>query len=107
MLFATPERDSDGCNALLFTVSQVFSLPTSVLVPGTSDPDSSNPSYKQAVDQYIKEKQKLTEEEAASAVAQLRIEESVCSPEHKLALERLFSSLNTLTAKEDMLQILR
>ncbi|XP_067256340.1 cytoplasmic tRNA 2-thiolation protein 2 isoform X1 [Chanodichthys erythropterus] len=96
-----------GFPYFIVPLEQVFSLPTSVLVPGTSDPDSSNPSYKQAVDQYIKEKQKLTEEEAASAVAQLRIEESVCSPEHKLALERLFSSLNTLTAKEDMLQTLR
>ncbi|KAL0188059.1 hypothetical protein M9458_015158, partial [Cirrhinus mrigala] len=84
----------------------VFSLPTSVLVPGTSDPDLSNPSYKQAVDQYIKEKQKLTEENVASGVAQLSIEDSAHSPEHKLALERLFSSLKTLTAKEDMLQTL-
>lgn len=76
-------------------------------MPGTSDPDPSNPSYKQDVDQYIKENQTLTEENAASAVAQLSIEDSAYSAEHKLALERLFSSLKTLTTKEDMLQTLR
>ncbi|XP_051565194.1 cytoplasmic tRNA 2-thiolation protein 2 isoform X1 [Myxocyprinus asiaticus] len=83
----------------------VFSLPTSVLVPLSSDPDQSNPSYKLAVDQYIK--QDLAEEAAAGAVSQLSIQDSVYSPEHKLALERLFASLKTLTAKEDMLQTLR
>uniref|UniRef100_A0A673G962 Cytoplasmic tRNA 2-thiolation protein 2 n=1 Tax=Sinocyclocheilus rhinocerous TaxID=307959 RepID=A0A673G962_9TELE len=96
-----------GFTYFIVSLEQVFSLPTSVLVPGTSDPDPSNPSYKQAVDQYIKEKQTLTEENVASAVAQLSIEDSAYSPEHKLALERLFSSMKTLTAKEDMLQTLR
>uniref|UniRef100_A0A671LFE3 Cytoplasmic tRNA 2-thiolation protein 2 n=1 Tax=Sinocyclocheilus anshuiensis TaxID=1608454 RepID=A0A671LFE3_9TELE len=96
-----------GFTYFIVSLEQVFSLPTSVLVPGTSDPDPSNPSYKQAVDQYIKEKQTLTEENVASAVAQLNIEDSAYSPEHKLALERLFSSMKTLTAKEDMLQTLR
>ncbi|KTG37432.1 hypothetical protein cypCar_00028214 [Cyprinus carpio] len=89
--------------SMLSQVQEVFNLPTSALVPGPSDPDPSNPSYKQAVDQYIKEKQTLTEESVASAVAQLSIEDSAYLPEHKLALERLFSSLKTLTAKEDML----
>lgn len=93
-----------GFPYFIVSLEQVFSLPSSVLVPGTSDPDPSNPGYKQAVDQYIKEKQTLTEENVASAVAQLSLEDS---PEHKLALERLFSSLKTLTAKEDMLQTLR
>ncbi|RXN17680.1 cytoplasmic tRNA 2-thiolation 2 isoform X1 [Labeo rohita] len=96
-----------GFPYFIVPLEQVFSLPTSVLVPGTSDPDPSNPSYKQAVDQYIKEKQTLTDENVASAVAKLSIEDSSYSPEHKLALERLFSSLKTLTAKEDMLQTLR
>uniref|UniRef100_A0A671QXU4 Cytoplasmic tRNA 2-thiolation protein 2 n=1 Tax=Sinocyclocheilus anshuiensis TaxID=1608454 RepID=A0A671QXU4_9TELE len=35
------------------------------------------------------------------------VEDSAYSPEHKLAVERLFSSLKTLIAKEDMLQTLR
>uniref|UniRef100_A0A672MFE7 Cytoplasmic tRNA 2-thiolation protein 2 n=1 Tax=Sinocyclocheilus grahami TaxID=75366 RepID=A0A672MFE7_SINGR len=96
-----------GFTYFIVSLEQVFSLPTSVLVPGTSDPDPSNPSYKQAVDQYIKEKQTLTEENVASAVAQLSIADSAYSPERKLALERLFSSMKTLTAKEDMLQTLR
>ncbi|XP_016101355.1 cytoplasmic tRNA 2-thiolation protein 2-like [Sinocyclocheilus grahami] len=95
-----------GFTYFIVSLEQVFSLPTSVLVPGTSDPDPSNPSYKQAVDQYIKEKQTLTEENVASAVAQLSIADSAYSPERKLALERLFSSMKTLTAKEDMLQTL-
>uniref|UniRef100_A0A8C1LAB7 Cytoplasmic tRNA 2-thiolation protein 2 n=1 Tax=Cyprinus carpio TaxID=7962 RepID=A0A8C1LAB7_CYPCA len=96
-----------GFPYFIVSLEQVFSLPTSVLVPGTSDPDPSNLSYKQAVDQYVKEKQTLTEENVASAVAQLSIGDSVYSHKHKLALERLFSSLKTLTAKEDMLQTLR
>lgn len=76
-------------------------------MPGTSDPDPFNPSYKQAVDQYIKEKQTLTEDYVASAVAQLSIEDCAYSLKHMLALKRLFSSLKTLTAKEDMLRTLR
>uniref|UniRef100_A0A8C1YYZ4 Cytoplasmic tRNA 2-thiolation protein 2 n=1 Tax=Cyprinus carpio TaxID=7962 RepID=A0A8C1YYZ4_CYPCA len=96
-----------GFPYFIVSLEQVFSLPASVLVPGTSDPDPSNLSYKQAVDQYVKEKQTLTEENVASAVAQLSMGDSAYSPEHKLALERLFSSLKTLTAKEDMLQTLR
>ncbi|XP_016147690.1 LOW QUALITY PROTEIN: cytoplasmic tRNA 2-thiolation protein 2-like [Sinocyclocheilus grahami] len=35
------------------------------------------------------------------------VEDSAYSPEHKLAVERLFSSLKILIAKEDMLQTLR
>ncbi|XP_067308043.1 cytoplasmic tRNA 2-thiolation protein 2 [Pseudorasbora parva] len=93
-----------GFPYFIVPLEQVFGLPTSVLVPGVSDPDQSNPSYKQAVDQFIRDRQKLNEEE----VARLSVEDSVLySPEHNLALERLFSSLKTLTAKEDMLQTLR
>lgn len=82
-------------------------MPTSVLEPATSDPDPSNPCYKQAVDEYLKEKQKFREEEAVGAVAQLNVEDSAYSTEHKLALQSLFSSLKTLTAKQEMLQTLR
>ncbi|XP_068078329.1 cytoplasmic tRNA 2-thiolation protein 2 isoform X3 [Danio rerio] len=96
-----------GFPYFIVPLEKVFSLPTSVLVPGTSDPDPSNPCYKQAVDKYLKEKQKLREEEAVCAVAQLNLEDSAYLPEHKLALQRLFSSLKTLSAKQEMLQTLR
>lgn len=87
---------------MLLNLSQVFSLPTSVLVPRTSDPDRSDASYKEAVDGFIREKQEVT-----SGVDQLRLDDSACSPEHTLSLHRLFSSIKTLTAKEDMLHTLR
>ncbi|CAM4532551.1 hypothetical protein PO909_023204 [Leuciscus waleckii] len=96
-----------GFPYFIVPLEQVFGLPSSVLVPVTSDPDQSNPSYKHAVDQYIREEQKLTVEDKTSAVARLSLEDSAYPPEHKLALESLFSSLNTLTAKEDMLHTLR
>lgn len=96
-----------GFPYFIVPLEKVFSLPTSVLVPGTFDPDPSNPCYKQAVDKYLKEKQKLREEEAVCAVAQLNLEDSAYLPEHKLALQRLFSSLKTLSAKQEMLQTLR
>lgn len=96
-----------GFPYFIVPLEKVFSLPTSVLEPATSDPDPSNPCYKQAVDEYLKEKQKFREEEAVGAVAQLNVEDSAYSPEHKLALQSLFSSLKTLTAKQEMLQTLR
>ncbi|XP_051577431.1 cytoplasmic tRNA 2-thiolation protein 2-like isoform X3 [Myxocyprinus asiaticus] len=72
---------SGGANSclMLSQVQEVFSLPSSVLAPGSSDPDRSNPSYEVAVDQYIK--QNLTEEAAAGAVSQLSIHDS----QHKQA----------------------
>ncbi|KAK7175693.1 hypothetical protein R3I93_000072 [Phoxinus phoxinus] len=94
-----------GFPYFIVPLEQVFVLPSSVLVPVTPDPDPSSPSYKHAVDQYIRE-HKLAEEDEPSAAARLRVEDSY-PPEHKLALESLFSSLNTLTAKEDMLHTLR
>ena len=69
-------------------------------------------SYKAAGDQYIQQsevKQRHGEsagEEAQDAMARLSVH-SKYGPEHRQALERLFSSLKTLTAKEDMLQTLR
>nr|XP_055072554.1 cytoplasmic tRNA 2-thiolation protein 2 [Misgurnus anguillicaudatus] len=95
-----------GFPYFIVPLEQVFSLPTSVLMPVTSDPERFDPSYKEAVDQYIREKRQVTEA-SVSAVSQLSIEEFICSPEHTESLQRLFSSIKTLTAKEDMLQTLR
>ncbi|KAI7814232.1 cytoplasmic tRNA 2-thiolation protein 2 [Triplophysa rosa] len=91
-----------GFPYFIVCLEQVFSLPTSVLVPRTSDPDRSDASYKEAVDEFIREKQEVT-----SGVDQLGLDDSACSPEHTLSLHRLFSSIQTLTAKEDMLHTLR
>ncbi|XP_036440318.1 cytoplasmic tRNA 2-thiolation protein 2 [Colossoma macropomum] len=93
-------------------LEQVFSLPDSVLQPVSCGPERSGLSYKAAVDQYIQQsevKQRHSEsagEEAQDAMARLSVH-SQYGPEHRQALERLFSSLKTLTAKEDMLQTLR
>lgn len=71
-------------------------------MPGTSDPGRSDVSYKVAVDEFIREKQ-----EVMSGVDQLSLDDSVCSPEHTRSLYRLFTSIKTLTAKEDMLHTLK
>ncbi|KAL7830938.1 hypothetical protein SRHO_G00304400 [Serrasalmus rhombeus] len=93
-------------------LEQVFGLPDSVLEPVSCSPEGSGLSYKAAVVQYIQQnevKQRHSEsagEEAQDAMARLSVH-SQYGPEHRQALERLFSSLKTLTAKEDMLQTLR
>ncbi|TRY53594.1 hypothetical protein DNTS_015942 [Danionella cerebrum] len=94
-----------GFPYFIVPLEKVFSLPTSALIPGTSEADSSHSSYKLAVNQYTKENQTLREEKVVYGVSQLRIEDY--SAQQTLALERLFSSLKTLTAKEEMLQMLR
>ncbi|XP_066512619.1 cytoplasmic tRNA 2-thiolation protein 2-like [Hoplias malabaricus] len=94
------------------SLPDVFSLPDSVLEPVYGGPEGSDLSYKAAVDQYIQQnkvKQRAQDSairEAHEAIDRLSVQ-SQCSPDHRLALERLFSSLKTLTAKEDMLQTLR
>ncbi|XP_072527107.1 cytoplasmic tRNA 2-thiolation protein 2 isoform X2 [Salminus brasiliensis] len=94
------------------SLEQVFGLPGSVLEPVSGSAQRPGCSYKAAVDQYIQQregKQKHEEaavEEAQDALTRLGVH-SQHSPEHRVALERLFSSLKTLTAKEDMLQTLR
>ncbi|XP_026863156.2 cytoplasmic tRNA 2-thiolation protein 2 [Electrophorus electricus] len=97
----------------IVSLEQVFSLPNSVLEPVSCGPERPGSSYKAAVDQYLQQKEvnqrqgQLATEEAQDAVAHLSVQASQVSPEHKQALEKLFSSLKTLTARQDMLQTLR
>lgn len=96
---------------MFVAVSQVFTLPESVLEPvyRREQPGS---SYKAAVDQHIQSEVtqghgKPTVEESQGALGQLSLQASTYKLEHKLALEGLFSTLKTLTAKQDMLHTLR
>lgn len=94
-------------------VSQVFTLPESVLEPvGSCEQPSSSASYKAAVDQHIRSEVTRAQgesavEESQDALGRLHLQASAYKPEHRLALEELFSSLKTLTAKQDMLHTLR
>lgn len=94
-------------------VSQVFTLPESVLEPvGSREQPSSSASYKAAVDQHIRSEVTRAQgepavEESQDALGRLHLQASSYKPEHRLALEELFSSLKTLTAKQDMLHTLR
>ncbi|XP_026802552.3 cytoplasmic tRNA 2-thiolation protein 2 [Pangasianodon hypophthalmus] len=92
-------------------LEQVFTLPESVLEPVYSH-EQPGSSYKAAVDQHIRTEVtrghgEPAVEETQDAVGQLSLQACTYKPEHRLALEGLFSSLKTLTAKQDMLQILR
>ncbi|KAG9261250.1 cytoplasmic tRNA 2-thiolation protein 2 isoform X1 [Astyanax mexicanus] len=96
----------------IISLEQVFSLPSSVLEPVPGGARHPGGDYKAAVDQYIQQsklKQKRGEasvEEAQDSLTRLNIY-SPPSPEHTQTLQRLFSTLKTLTAKEDLLQTLR
>uniref|UniRef100_A0A6Q2XG64 Cytoplasmic tRNA 2-thiolation protein 2 n=1 Tax=Esox lucius TaxID=8010 RepID=A0A6Q2XG64_ESOLU len=75
------------------------------------------PSYKAAVDQFIQTNQNLHPdlflENAWSHLSSLSMQEvqnglsNPITPENTQALQRLFASVRTLTAKEDLLQTLR
>ncbi|KAF7687911.1 cytoplasmic tRNA 2-thiolation protein 2 [Silurus meridionalis] len=92
-------------------LEQIFTLPESVLESVCSR-EQVGSSYKAAVDQHIRTEliwahEEPPLEESQDAVAQLSLQASTYKPEHTLALEELFSSLKTLTAKQDMLNTLR
>ncbi|TSK20075.1 Cytoplasmic tRNA 2-thiolation protein 2 [Bagarius yarrelli] len=94
-------------------LEEVFTLPESILesVCSQEQPCSSF-SYKAAVDQHIRTEMsrghgKSAVEQSEEALSRLSLQTSTITPEHKLALEGLFSSLKTLTAKQDMLHTLR
>lgn len=92
-------------------MSQVFTLPESVLEPVYSR-EQPGSNYKAAVDQHIRTEvtrghREPAVEESQDAVGRLSLQTSTYKPEHKLALEELFSSLKTLTAKQDLLHTLR
>ncbi|XP_031665592.1 cytoplasmic tRNA 2-thiolation protein 2 isoform X2 [Oncorhynchus kisutch] len=100
-------------------LEQVLSLPSSVLEAGSSatEKPQTGSSYKAAVDQFIQTKKNqhpdLSLENAQSHLSSLSMHEvengvtSPITPEHTQALQKLFASVRTLTAKEDLLHTLR
>uniref|UniRef100_A0A8B9GV65 Cytoplasmic tRNA 2-thiolation protein 2 n=1 Tax=Astyanax mexicanus TaxID=7994 RepID=A0A8B9GV65_ASTMX len=90
----------------IISLEQVFSLPSSVLEPVPGGARHPGGDYKAAVDQYIQQsklKQKRGEasvEEAQDSLTRLNIY-SPPSPEHTQTLQRLFSTLKTLTGFSD------
>ena len=102
-------------------VFQVLSLPSSVLEAGSSatEKPQTGSSYKAAVDHFIPTRKNqnqhpdLSVENAQSLLSNLSMQEvqnGVTSPithEHTQALQRLFASVRTPTAKEDLLHTLR
>ncbi|XP_010879623.1 cytoplasmic tRNA 2-thiolation protein 2 isoform X2 [Esox lucius] len=100
-------------------LEQALNLPSSVLEVGSSATEKlqTGPSYKAAVDQFIQTNQNLHPdlflENAWSHLSSLSMQEvqnglsNPITPENTQALQRLFASVRTLTAKEDLLQTLR
>uniref|UniRef100_A0A674ED74 Cytoplasmic tRNA 2-thiolation protein 2 n=1 Tax=Salmo trutta TaxID=8032 RepID=A0A674ED74_SALTR len=100
-------------------LEQVLSLPSSVLEAGSSatEKPQTGSSYKAAVDQFIQTRKNqhpdLSVENAQSHLSSLSMQEvehggtSPITPEQTQALQRLFASVRTLTAKEDLLHTLR
>ncbi|XP_062845955.1 cytoplasmic tRNA 2-thiolation protein 2 isoform X2 [Trichomycterus rosablanca] len=91
------------------SLEQVFTLPPSVLesVRGGEKPSS---DYKAAVDRHIRAERQQGRAEPPveeSRGARGRLGTSAYTPEHRVALEGLFSSVKTQTAKEDLLHTLR
>ncbi|KAI5619767.1 cytoplasmic tRNA 2-thiolation protein 2 [Silurus asotus] len=100
-----------GFSYHIVPLEQIFTLPESVLKSVCSR-EQVGSSYKAAVDQHIRTEltrahEEPSLEESQDAVARLSLQASTYKPEHTLALEELFSSLKTLTAKQDMLNTLR
>ncbi|KAF5895559.1 cytoplasmic tRNA 2-thiolation protein 2-like [Clarias magur] len=95
----------------IIPLEQVFTLPESILEPVRSREQPSF-DYKAAVDRHIQTELTRSRgtsgvEESQDAMGRLNLQTSTYKPEHKPALEELFSSLKTLTAKQDMLHTLR
>ncbi|XP_031425146.1 cytoplasmic tRNA 2-thiolation protein 2 [Clupea harengus] len=100
-------------------LEEVFSLPSSVLEAASAISNSSTCSYKTAVEQFIQNggeavglRNKEQDSSLADAVSQLQTHD--CQPSsfippapQRQALERLFASVKTQTAKEELLQTLR
>ncbi|XP_041505985.1 cytoplasmic tRNA 2-thiolation protein 2 isoform X1 [Microtus oregoni] len=102
----------------IVALEEVFSLPPSVLCCASQEPTGTEEAYKTAVDSFLQQQHVLGSEDCASPVHG----EDQSHPTHSQdplgmagfptaaqteALSRLFSSIKTLTAKEELLQTLR
>ncbi|XP_062327898.1 cytoplasmic tRNA 2-thiolation protein 2 isoform X1 [Osmerus eperlanus] len=97
-------------------LEQVLSLPMSVLEVGTPATDRAGGSYKAGVDQYIQNQhQSPGPAHPQVDLSHLNLKDgkirdpALATPDsaQSQALQRLFASIKTLTAREDMLQTLR
>lgn len=99
-------------------VGKVFSLPPSVLHRASQEPAGTEEAYKAAVDSFLQQQHVLGTEACASlAQGQGQLYPSHSQEPSRTAghptaaqteaLSRLFKSIKTLTAKEELLQTLR
>ncbi|XP_027702308.1 cytoplasmic tRNA 2-thiolation protein 2 isoform X2 [Vombatus ursinus] len=114
----------------IVSLEEVFNLPTSVLQPVSQGPRGSENTYKEAVDGFIQQQQQqqrvpeeggreavLSDEQIQEKLRQLSTQDpvgqeevtgdSLPRPAQIMALMTLFSSVKTLTAREELLQTLR
>ncbi|XP_044519117.1 cytoplasmic tRNA 2-thiolation protein 2 [Gracilinanus agilis] len=115
----------------LLSLEEVFNLPTSVLQPISQGPRGAENTYKEAVDGFIQQQQQqqqrlqeeggkeafLCDEQIQEKLRELSTQDpgaqetpasnGLPQAAHTVALMNLFSSVKTLTAKEELLQILR
>ncbi|XP_062965419.1 cytoplasmic tRNA 2-thiolation protein 2 isoform X2 [Cynocephalus volans] len=108
----------------LVALEEVFSLPPSVLQHSTQEPAGTEGAYKAAVDSFLRQQHVLGVEGAENSPSPVQREEQLCRPHTRdpldpqslagsptaaqtAALARLFNSVKTLTAKEELLQTLR
>ncbi|XP_051830752.1 cytoplasmic tRNA 2-thiolation protein 2 [Antechinus flavipes] len=106
----------------IVSLEEVFNLPASVLQPVSQGPQGPENTYKEAVDGFIQQQQRLPEEGGREATLSDELRrlstrdpvgpeevagDSLPRPAQSTALMTLFSSVKTLTAKEELLQTLR
>ncbi|XP_074865268.1 cytoplasmic tRNA 2-thiolation protein 2 isoform X2 [Carettochelys insculpta] len=98
----------------LARLEEVFDLPSSILQRMTPGPTGPRHSYKEAVEGFIRQRRQeeggVRETLAVLSMRDVHGAEGLAqppAPAHTEELLRLFGSLKTLTAKEDLLQTLR
>ncbi|CAO2609624.1 Cytoplasmic tRNA 2-thiolation protein 2 [Lemmus lemmus] len=96
-----------GQRCLPSSIEKVFSLPPSVLGCASQEPAGTEEAYKTAVDSFLQQQHALGSEGCASPAHGEDQSRTSHSQEPTEALSKLFSSIKTLTAKEELLQTLR
>ncbi|XP_074142308.1 cytoplasmic tRNA 2-thiolation protein 2 isoform X2 [Sminthopsis crassicaudata] len=106
----------------IVSLEEVFNLPASVLQPISQDLQEPENTYKEAVDGFIQQQQRLPEEGGWEAILSDELRrlstrdpvgpeevtgDGLPRPAQSTALMTLFNSVKTLTAKEELLQTLR
>ncbi|KAM9047522.1 cytoplasmic tRNA 2-thiolation protein 2 isoform 2-T2 [Megaptera novaeangliae] len=89
----------------IVALEEVFSLPPSVLRCSAREPVGTEGAYKAAVDSFLQQQHALGEEQQSLPCPPIRAGPPTASQTE--ALSTLFSSVETLTAKEELLRTLR